>query len=193
MGTDYEAIWLRKCELDEIFTREGVDGRAFLHRALQDRGIVTTRAADPAVDLFRLPQPLAGGFAARWKPNADNVDWEGFGIRAPVSGRHGVFDYDPTPIEVSAELLKELLSGKPPQVPAGKVQCSIEAYRDHWNEVKPWPSGEEDDLWAKQNNYSVESVRGRRTEHIANLPADLREHIQKGGRRRPFKEPGGNL
>jgi hypothetical protein len=71
--------------------------------------------------------------------------------------------------------------------------CSAEAYRIHWGEVKPWPSDKEDDAWAKENGYSSGSVRTRRREYIASLPADQRDHIQKGGPRRPFPEPGRNL
>ena len=117
MDIRYAPIWLRERDLDQLFTEHGIaesDRREWLSRAVRDRGIVTTRKADPAVDLFRLaspPSPLVGGFARRWKPNPDDIDWDIFGIRSPVSGLRRVFGYDPTPIEVSAELLKAMLVG----------------------------------------------------------------------------------
>lgn len=89
------------------------------------------------------------------------------------------------------EALARTLSGR------GKVECSAAAYSKHWDEVartiKVWPSDPEDEDWAKANGYSVDSVRLRRKEFIEALPAYKREHIQKGGRRTPFPEPGGNI
>jgi hypothetical protein len=70
--------------------------------------------------------------------------------------------------------------------------CSLADYKNHWDVVvektKIWPSDAEDEAWAKRQNYSTPSVRDRRKEHIAALPIELREIVQKGGRRRPLPE-----
>jgi hypothetical protein len=73
-----------------------------------------------------------------------------------------------------------------------KKLCSPAAYETHWIEVEeaghvPWPSESEDDAWAKNQGFSVESVRTRRRDFVNNRLLDgEREHIQKGGRRKPF-------
>jgi len=71
-----------------------------------------------------------------------------------------------------------------------KEACSSSKYEKHWNHVvkttRVWPSETDDDKWAKTSGYSVESVRNRRKQHIDKLPAVQREHVRKGGRRKPF-------
>lgn len=123
----YQATWLRLSEIEAAFRERGIEQdamRQWLYRALRDRGMVTTRDADAAVDLFRLATaPLKDGYAENgWKPDFDLIDWSVFGIRAPISGRY-VSRYEPVPIEVSRDLLSSLLTAPelPPKAPVESI------------------------------------------------------------------------
>ena len=73
------------------------------------------------------------------------------------------------------------------KTPPGKRQCSSENYAQRWKsyqEKGSWPSGDEDELWAKSENYSTGSVRQRRKEYMEALPRRIRDYIKKGGARR---------
>jgi hypothetical protein len=69
-------------------------------------------------------------------------------------------------------------------------QCPAEQYEQHWKAVEQdigvGPSGRDDDRWAREHQYSVESVRNRRKQFIDALSPDKRAHIRRGGPRKPF-------
>jgi hypothetical protein len=64
--------------------------------------------------------------------------------------------------------------------------CPLADYRKHWNavvkDIGKWPSGEEDEDWAKAEGYSIDSVRKARRETIARFPLEVR-NIMRGGPR----------
>jgi hypothetical protein len=86
----------------------------------------------------------------------------------------------------SAELLKIRNT-------ASLKSCSLDDYKKHVEEtVKKTgyrPSGEADEAWAKNNDYSTTSVRVRRKEFTDALPREQQEAAKRGGPRRPHLKP----
>jgi hypothetical protein len=69
-----------------------------------------------------------------------------------------------------------------------KKRATLETYTNrqdaHYNQTRKWFSREDDINWAKDNNYSVEHVRGElRRSYKANLSPEKREQFEKHGKR----------
>jgi hypothetical protein len=105
MGVSYEPTWLRGHEIIGLFPSAD-DARAWLARAVDDKGIVADRQADPATDLFRLPQVVLGHRGRRWRANSRAIDWGDFSIEAPATWRR---IRAKVPIEASTQLLRFLM------------------------------------------------------------------------------------
>ena len=115
--------WLRGAEILSRFS-SGEEARQTIERLILDRGIVGTRRADPAVDLFRLDRIVHRFYGRHWRPDVSTIDWRHVTIDAPGTSRPiGT----PAVIEASEHLLQAFLKGAPiASTAAAATAC------EHW-------------------------------------------------------------
>lgn len=110
----YEAAWLRRAEIFQLFAAHGLQenaAREWFSRAILDRGIVWDGSARPEVNLFRLARTMPARGAQYWRsrgwtPDPETIDWDTLEIEAPDPVR---VIRTRAVIEASAAILRQML------------------------------------------------------------------------------------